>query len=64
MLIRPYKFHKAFIKWNFLDMEQIEQGSRKYGHWNLKKITVCPNEAINEDCAVAFSGGYEKLVSM
>ena len=55
MLIRLWKFQWAFVKWNFLDMEQIEQGSRKYGHWNLKKITVCPNEAINEDCVVAFT---------
>lgn len=44
-------------------MKQIEQGSWKYGYWNLKKITVCPNEPVNEDWVVAFTGGYEKIVS-
>ncbi|WP_407454874.1 hypothetical protein [Methanobrevibacter sp.] len=29
----------------------------------MKKITVCPNEPVNEDWVVAFTGGYEKIVS-
>lgn len=32
MLIGLDKFLYAFVGWNFLDMEQIEPGSRKYGH--------------------------------
>lgn len=30
----------------------------------FEKISACPNEAVNEDCVVVFTGGYEKLVSM
>ena len=37
MLIGLDKLLYAFVRWNFLDMEQIEQGSRKYGHRILKK---------------------------
>ena len=29
----------------------------------LEKITTYPNEAIHDDCVVAFTGAYEKLVS-
>ncbi|WP_296804350.1 hypothetical protein [uncultured Methanobrevibacter sp.] len=29
----------------------------------LEKITVYPNEAIHDDCVVAFTGGYEKIAS-
>ena len=28
----------------------------------LEKITAYPNEAIHDDCVVAFTGGYEKLI--
>ena len=27
----------------------------------LEKITAYPNEAIHDDCVVAFTGGYEKI---
>ena len=29
----------------------------------LEKITAYPNEAIHDDCVVAFTGGYEKLAT-
>lgn len=29
----------------------------------LKKITAYPNEAIHDDCVVAFTGGYEKITN-
>ena len=29
----------------------------------LEKITTYPNESIHDDCVVAFTGGYEKIVS-
>lgn len=29
----------------------------------LEKITVYSNQAIHDDCVVAFTGGYEKLAS-
>ena len=29
----------------------------------LEKITAYPNEAIHDDCVVAVTGGYEKIVS-
>jgi hypothetical protein len=32
MLVGLDKLLSAFVGWNFLDMEQIELGSRKYGH--------------------------------
>ncbi len=34
--------------------------------WNindLEKITAYPNEAIHDDCVVAFTGGYEKIAN-
>lgn len=34
MLMGLYKLLYSFVGWNFLDMEQIGPGSRKYGHWN------------------------------
>ncbi|WP_304091633.1 hypothetical protein [Methanobrevibacter gottschalkii] len=27
------------------------------------KITAYPNEAIHDDCVVAFTGGYEKITN-
>jgi len=38
----------------------IFQGSPN-GQWNFWKIIVYPNEAIHDDCVVAFTGGYEKI---
>ena len=29
----------------------------------LEKITAYPNQAIHDDCVVAFTGGYEKIAS-
>ena len=29
----------------------------------LEKITAYPNEAIHDDCVVAFTGAYEKITS-
>ena len=29
----------------------------------LEKITAYPNEAIQDDCVVAFTGGYEKIAN-
>ena len=29
----------------------------------LEKITAYPNEAIHDDCVVAFTGGYEQLIA-
>ena len=29
----------------------------------LEKITAYPNEAIHDDCVIAFTGGYEKITS-
>ncbi|WP_458453814.1 hypothetical protein [Methanobrevibacter sp.] len=29
----------------------------------IEKITTYPNEAIHDDCVVAFTGDYEKIVS-
>ncbi len=29
----------------------------------LEKITAYPNQAIHDDCVVAFNGGYEKIAS-
>lgn len=36
---------------------------KKWAMEFLEKITAYPNEAIHDDCVVAFTGGYEKLVS-
>jgi len=35
MLVSLDKLLYAFVGWNFVDMEQIEQGLRKYGYWNF-----------------------------
>lgn len=32
MLVDLNKVSYSFVGWNFSDMEQIELGSRKYGH--------------------------------
>ena len=37
--------------------------TKKWAMEFLEKITVYPNEAIHDDCVVAFTGGYEKMVS-
>ena len=29
----------------------------------LEKITAYPNEAIHDDCVVAFTGGYKKIAT-
>ena len=29
----------------------------------LEKITAYPNQAIHDDCVVAFTGGYEKIAT-
>ena len=44
-------------------MERIEQGLEKMTIEFLEKITTYPNESIHDDCVVAFTGGYEKIVS-
>lgn len=35
--------------------------TKKWAMEFLKKITAYPNEAIHDDCVVAFTGGYEKI---
>ena len=37
--------------------------TKKWAMEFLEKITAYPNEAIHDDCVVAFTGGYEKLTS-
>lgn len=37
--------------------------TKKWAMEFLEKITVYPNEAIHDDCVVAFTGAYEKIVS-
>ena len=37
--------------------------TKKWAMEFLEKITAYPNEAIHDDCVVAFTGAYEKLVS-
>ena len=37
--------------------------TKKWAMEFLEKITAYPNEAIHDDCVVAFTGGYEKIVS-
>lgn len=44
-------------------MEKSDRVHEKIVIEFLEKITVYPNEAIHDDCVVAFSGGYEKIVS-
>ena len=45
-------------------LEKIEQVSRKkWAMEFLEKITAYPNEAIHDDCVVAFTGGYEKIAT-
>ena len=39
-------------------------GFKKIWALEFEKITVYQNEAVNEYCVVAFTGGYEKLVSI
>ena len=36
--------------------------TKKWAMEFLEKITAYPNEAIHDDCVVAFTGGYEKIV--
>ena len=31
--------------------------------YHILKITAYPNEAIHDDCVIAFTGAYEKIVS-
>lgn len=35
--------------------------TKKWAMKFLEKITAYPNEAIHDDCVVAFTGGYEKI---
>ncbi|WP_295114109.1 hypothetical protein [uncultured Methanobrevibacter sp.] len=35
--------------------------TKKWAMEFLEKITAYPNEAIHDDCVVAFTGGYEKI---
>ena len=45
-------------------LEKVDQGSpKKWTMEFLEKITAYPNEAIHNDCVVAFTRGYEKIVS-
>ena len=37
--------------------------TKKWAMEFLEKITAYPNEAIHDDCVVAFTGGYEKIVA-
>ena len=37
--------------------------TKKWAMEFLEKITAYPNEAIHNDCVVAFTGAYEKIVS-
>ena len=37
--------------------------TKKWAMEFLEKITAYPNEAIHDDCVVAFTGAYEKLIS-
>ena len=37
--------------------------TKKWAMEFLEKITAYPNEAIHDDCVVAFTGGYEKITS-
>ena len=37
--------------------------TKKWAMEFLEKITAYPNEAIHDDCVVAFTGGYEKIAS-
>ena len=37
--------------------------TKKWAMEFLEKITAYPNEAIHDDCVVAFTGAYEKIVS-
>ncbi len=64
MLIGLYKFLQAFVKWNFFGYGTNRTGFMKIWALEFEKISACPNEAVNEDCVVVFTGGYEKLVSM
>ena len=42
----------------------IELGLLRRGYGiSRKKITAYPNEAIHDDCVVAFTGAYEKIAS-
>ena len=35
--------------------------TQKWAMKFLEKITAYPNQAIHDDCVVAFTGGYEKI---
>jgi predicted phage terminase large subunit-like protein len=37
--------------------------TKKWAMEFLEKITAYPNEAIHDDCVVAFTGGYEKIAT-
>lgn len=37
--------------------------TKKWAMEFLEKVTAYPNEAIHDDCVVAFTGGYEKILS-
>ncbi len=46
----------------FLDLQNKDiSGFTKWAMEFLEKITAYPNEAIHDDCVVAFTGGYEKI---
>lgn len=45
----------------YILLERIEQDSPKNRYALLEKITAYPNQAIHDDYAVAFIGGYEKI---
>ena len=54
-------FRLIFRRMEFSWFGKDRTGFRKNGPWRfLEKITAYPNEAIHDDCVVAFTGGYEK----
>ncbi len=58
------EFQQIFRRTEYFWLGRIEQGLRKKRAMEfLEKITAYPNEAIHDDCVVAFTGAYEKITS-
>ena len=57
------EFQLIFKRIEFSLLERIWPVHQKIGDAISGKITEYPNEAIHDDCVVAFTGIYEKIVS-
>ena len=47
----------------FTQLKGFGQVHKKWAMEFLEKVTAYPNEAIHDDCVVAFTGGYKKIAT-